>query len=89
MQDQSQQQIQQLTEELTASKSRSFDLIDNMTRERDVARQNFVTLENVIKQLMQIVGITEGTIEELMQKVQELAAEKETAKPAPKGKAKH
>ena len=63
MQDQIQQQIQQLTEELAAAKSRSFDMIDNMTRERDVARQNFVTLEAIIKQLMQTVGMTEGTIE--------------------------
>ena len=86
MQDQIQQQIQQLTEELAAAKSRSFDMIDNMTRERDVARQNFVTLEAIIKQLMQTVGMTEGTIEELIKKVQELAELE--AKSASKGKTK-
>ena len=68
-------QLEQLNESLVKSQSRSFELIANMTEERDAARSTVVQLNNFLKIIADTLGMENPTAEGIVAEVTRLAKE--------------
>lgn len=64
--------IPELQAKIITIQSRSFELVDAMTKERDEARQGITNLDNILKNIVELVGIENPTVDNLMEEVSRL-----------------
>lgn len=64
--------IPELQAKIITIQSRSFELVDAMTKERDEARQGITNLDNILKNIVELVGIENPTIDNLMEEISRL-----------------
>ena len=78
------QQIQELNNRLITMQSRSFEMLAQLTEERDTARVATKQLEGAVNQFVSTIGL-EGptTVDDILQNLNELVA----LRPTPKKKA--
>jgi hypothetical protein len=74
MQDQNQQKIQELSNQLIQVQSRSYELISNITAERDEARQSITRLDSILKAITQSVQMEAPTVDALLAEIARLKA---------------
>jgi len=76
------EQIKQLQAQLQASQSRSFEMISQISSERDRANNTVDSLQKVMAQIVDILGLDKPTIVELVNRIELLQAsnEKKTKK---------
>lgn len=65
-------QIQELADKLVQAQSRSFEMISNLTGERDEARVATQRLDNVLKLIVSSLGMEGPTIDSLVAEINRL-----------------
>lgn len=75
------QLLQEVQNQLVATQSRSYELISNITRERDEARANANKLDQILSNITSTIGLEAPvTIENLLQEIANLASLKKKGK---------
>ena len=68
------EKVKQLQAQLQASQSRSFEIISQISADRDQANGTVNNLQKVIAQIATVVGLEQPTIAELVNHIQLLQA---------------